>query len=229
MTLSVDYIYNYVLDLLNKNQAGGLGNEKFERLWNGEQSAYMDDLLGKWQLRNNGKTGLNTGLIQDETILQKLAPFTKPVTLTIMAANADKPSDFVYRLALRINGKDCYKINHGQIATVNDSVIDAPSTATDTYYFTEYQGYYYFLPRTLPTVSITTAALDYIYTPTNIKWGFTYATNGQQIYDVGSSIQPLWLTNDCREITKRVLKSMGLTFKDKDFENFGNSVIQTGD
>lgn len=229
MTLSVDYIYQYLLDLIMKNQAGGLGNEEFERLWNGEQSAYMDDLLGPWQARNNSKTGLNTGLILDETILQKLAAFTKPVALTITAANADKPSDFVYRLALRVNGKDCYKINHGQIATVNDSVIDPPSITTDTYYFAEYQGYYYLLPRILPTVAITTADLDYISTPPNIKWGFTYASNGQQVYDVGASVQPLWLTNDCREITKRVMKSLGISFKDKDFENFGNSVIQTGD
>ncbi|WP_230685443.1 hypothetical protein, partial [Streptococcus pneumoniae] len=68
MPVSVDYIYKYALDLINKNQAGGLNSEKFERLWNGEQAAYHSDLLGRWQRLNNGKTGLNTGLILDETV-----------------------------------------------------------------------------------------------------------------------------------------------------------------
>lgn len=216
-------------DLMLKNQAGGIGNEKFERLWSAEQDAYQSDLLGRWQNRNNGKTGLNTGLIEDETILQKLSPFTKPASLTITAGDATKPDDFIYRLAFRINGKDCYKINHNQIAVVNSSVIDPPSIANDKYYFVEYEDYYYILPHTLPTVDITSADLDYIQTPPSIKWGFTYDSEDRQVYNAGTSIQPLWLDGDCREITKRVLKSVGVTFKDKDFENFGNSVIQTGD
>lgn len=229
MALSVDYIYKFLLDLMLKNQAGGLGNEQFERYWNGEQGAYQDDLLGHFQARNNGKTGMNTGLIQDETVMQKLAPFTKPVDLSIVSGVVDKPSDFVYRLAFRINGKDCYKINHNQIYTVNDSVIDPPSIAANTFYFVEYEKKYSILPATLPTVAITTAQLDYITTPPNIKWGFTYTDEGQQVYELGTSVQPLWDNNSCREITKRVLKTIGVSFKDNDFSNFGNSVINTGD
>lgn len=229
MALSVDYNYKYVNDLINKNQAGGLGNEKFERLWNGEQNAYQNDLLGPFQARNNTKTGANTGLIENETILQKLSPFITTDALSIVAGNVTKPDDFIYRLAFRINGKDIYKINYNQIATVNASVIDPPSVTNDRYYFVEYEGYYYILPHTLPTVSITTADLDYIITPPDVRWGFVYDADGRQIYNVGTSVQPLWANNDCREICKRVLKSLGITFKDKDFENFGNSVIQTAD
>ena len=224
MALSVDYIYKYVLYLINKNQAGGLGNEKFQALWNGEQSAYQNDLLGPFQARNNGKTGINTGLIENETIMQKLAPFTKNSTLTIATGTSNKPTGFVYRLALRINGKDCYKINHNQIATVNASVIDPPSLTTDTYYFVEYQGLYSFLPT-----AATSASLDYIVAPTDVVWGFTYDADGRQTYDAGTSVQPLWLDNDCREICKRVLKSCGVSFKDADFGNFGQSTILTSD
>lgn len=229
MVLSVDYNYQFILKLIKKNQAGGLGSKDFEYQWNGEQCAYQDDLLGRWQAQNNSKTGVNTGFIQNETIIQKLSAFIKPVNLTITAANADKPTDFVYRLGLRINGYDAYKINHNQIASVNNSVIDAPSTTTNTFYFVEYEDYYYFLPRILPTVAITTAQLDYIMTPPDIKWGYTFDADGRQVYNPGTSIQPLWNANDCREICKRVLKSLGVSFKDSDFQNFGNSVIQTGD
>jgi hypothetical protein len=229
MSLSVDYCYQFALKLIKKNQAGGLASKDFEYQWNDAQGSYQDDLLGRFQARSNGKTGINTGLIEDETILQKLAPFTKPVNLTIASGNADKPIDFVYRLALRVNGVDAYKINPGQIANVNASAIDTPSTTTDTYYFVEYEDYYYFLPRTLPTVSITTAQLDYIKTPENVIWGYTFDANGRQVYNPGTSVQPSWDNNSCREITKRMLTNLGVAFKDNDFANFGKSVQMTGE
>lgn len=229
MTLSVDYNYQFSLKLIKKNQSGGLASTEFAYHWNDAQATYQDDLLGRWQARNSGKTGTNTGLIEDETILQKLAAFTKTVSITITSANSDKPSDFIYRLALRINGVDAYKINHNQIASVNNSVIDPPSITNNTFYFVEYEDYYYFLPRTLPTVDITTAQLDYIISPPDVKWGYTFDADGRQVYNPGTSIQPLWDTNSCREITKRMLTNLGVAFKDQDFENFGQKVQQQGE
>lgn len=215
---------------MRKNQSGGLGNEDFQLFWNGESRSYMDDLLGRFQARNNGKTGTNTGLIEDETIMQKLSPFINQATLTIASGVTNKPDDFIYRLAMRINGKDCYKINHNQIATVNDSVIDAPSITTNTYYFVEYgktrllpNGYYSFLPNT-----VTAVDLDYIKTPDNIVWGSTWDSQGRKIYNQGLSVQPQWDNSSCIEITKRMFKTMGVSFKDADFANFGQSVITTG-
>lgn len=229
MSLSVDYLYSFSLDLILKNQAGGLKSTAFANHWNDAQGTYQDDLLGRWQARNSGKTGINTGLIEDETVLQKLSPFTKPIDLTITAGNADKPADFLFRLALRINGEDVYKINQNQIATVNNSVIDPPSITNNKYYFAEYEGYYYFLPRTLPTVSITTAQLDYICTPENVLWAYILDSDGRQIYDAANSVQPVWDNNSCREITKRMLTNLGVSFKDQDFANFGKSVQLTGE
>lgn len=224
MALSVDYLYKFSLNLIRKNQAGGLASTEFANQWNDAQGSYQDDLLGRFQARNNGKTGLNTGLIEDETILQKLSPFAKPVTLAISSGVSDKPSDFVYRLAIRVGGKDCFKINYNQIANVNDSVIDPPSTTTNTTYFVEYEGYYKFLPDT-----VTSADLDYITTPPNVLWGFTFDGSGRQVYNSGTSVQPKWDNNSCREITKRMLSNLGVSFKDKDFENFGKSVQLTGE
>lgn len=225
MSLSVDYIYQFSLKLMKKNQAGGLSSVEFAYQWNDSQATYQDDLLGRFQSRNNGKTGTNTGLIEDETILQKLSPFIKPTTLTITSGNSDKPSDFVYRLALRINGYDVYKINHNQIANVNSSVIDPPSVTDNKYYFVEYEGYFYFLPHT----GVSSADLDYIQTPPNIIWGYTFDADGRQVYNLGSSVQPKWDNNSCREITKRMFTNLGVSFKDKDFESFGKSVQLMGE
>jgi hypothetical protein len=224
MALTTDYLYKFSLDLIKKNQAGGLKSTQFTNLWNDAQGSYQDDLLGRFQLRANGKTGINTGLIQDETILQKLSAFITPGTLTITSGLADKPVGFVWRLAMRINGYDCYKINHDQIANVNDSVIDPPSITDNRYYFIQYEDYFSFLPNT-----VTQASLDYIITPPNIVWGYTFDANDRQVYNAGASVQPLWDNNSCREITKRMLKTLGVSFKDNDFANFGQTVIAAGE
>ena len=129
MALTVDYLYSYCLNLIKKNQAGSLGSVEWARHWNGESNAYQDDLLGRFQVRSNGKAGVNTGLIENETILQKLSSFTKNATIAIASGSGDRPSDFKYLLALRINGEHVIHVNKNQIATVNDNVIDPPSEA----------------------------------------------------------------------------------------------------
>jgi hypothetical protein len=222
MALSVDYLYNYCLNLIKKNQAGSLGSVEWARHWNGESNAYQDDLLGRFQARSNGKTGMNTGLIENETILQKLAPFTKNDIVTIAAGNGNKPADFKYLLALRISGDHVIHINKNQIATVNDNVIDPPSITDGAYYYTDYQGFYSFLPST-----VTSASIDYIAAPVDVVWGFTIS-GGRQVYSSGTSTQSAWDDASNREICKRVLNTLGISFKDGDFANFGQHVINTG-
>ena len=140
---SVNDIFSLTKFLLRKNQSGSISASNLFYAWNSEQTSFFQDLAGRWQNRNNGKSGQNTGLIENETILTKLAPFTTPVSLDITSGNSDKPADFFYRLALRINGVDCLKINHNQIANVNASVIDPPSVTDNKFYFVEYEDYFY--------------------------------------------------------------------------------------
>lgn len=223
MALSVDYLYQFSLNLIRKNQAGSLASIEWARHWNDASCTYQDDLVGRFQNRGNGKSGINTGLIENKTILQKLSPYIKPVTLTITTGDSDKPTDFIYELALRINGSEVRHINHGQIATVNDNEIDPPSIPLDIYYVVEYEDYYHFLPTT-----VTSAELDYIATPVDVVWGFT-VVGGRQVYNAGTSVQPKWDNNSCREITKRMLTNLGVSFKNNDFSSFGKSVQLTGE
>jgi hypothetical protein len=222
MALSVDYLYQYTLNLMKKNQAGAVASTVWARHWNDEQSAYQDDLLGRFQNRSNGKSGVNTGLILNKTILQKLAPFTKKATIAIASGDGDKPAGFAYELALRINGKEVKHIEHDQIAAVNDSEIDPPSEAANAYYVVAYEGFYTFLPS-----SVTEAVLDYIEVPTDVLWNYEIVSQ-RQVYKVAGSVQPQWDNNSCREITRRVLNTLGVSFKDADFANFGNRVVNTG-
>lgn len=225
MAWDVNQIFSLLKFLLNKNQAGSISATDFFFTWNTEQSAYQSDLLGKWQARNNGKSGANTGLILNETLLTELTPFTHTIDLLIISGQATRPDDFIYQLALRKDGAKVLGIKHGQIASVNDSVIDPPSVADNKYYAVEYENLYSILPDTT-TGNLT---LDYISTCPDIVWGFTLDGNGRQVYDVVTSVQPLWDQNSIVQITKRSLKSLGVHFKDQDFSQFGQSNVTTGD
>jgi hypothetical protein len=223
MALSVDYLYSFSLNLIRKNQSGSLASIEWARHWNDASNTYQDDLLGRFQARGNGKTGMNTGLVENETIETKLAPFTKTDTIVITAGNGPKPTDCIYLLALRINGDQVIHINKNQIAAVNDNVIDPPSVTDGAYYYTPYLNYYSFLPNT-----VTAATIDYIATPVDVVWGFTIVS-GRQVYNSGTSVQPQWDSNSCREITKRMLINLGVSFKDNDFSQFGAKVQMQGE
>jgi len=222
MAWNVDQLYGFLRFLLRKNQSGSVSATEFFYAWNSEQLAYFMDLKGRFQARSNGKSGANTGLIENETIETKLSPFTKNDTITITSGDGPKPSDFSYLLALRINGKAVLHINKNQIATVNDNVIDPPLISEDCYYYTPYLNKYTFFPST-----VTEAEIDYIATPTDVVWGYTIVS-GRQVYSSGASVQPQWMQEDILEITKRTLDSFGVSYHDNDFTQYGKSVINTG-
>lgn len=224
MGLSVDYLRQFTNGLIRKNQSAGLIRTDWQYFWNDAQGSYEDDLLGRFQGRTNTKEGANTGLIEDETIIAKLTPFMLPVTLSVSAGQAIKPADWLYTLAMRVGNFKVYQIDKDQIQSVLNSVIDPPSIPNNTYYFTEYQNYYQIYPSTVASISV-----DYIQTPPDVVWGFTYDANNNEVYDAATSVQPLWSNNSCREITKRMLKTIGVSFSSQDFENFGQSVLAAGE
>lgn len=228
-TWSVDNIYKLFKFLMRQNQSGSISTTDFFNAWNTEQNAYFSDELGKWQNRNNGKSGNNTGLIMNETIMTDLAAFTIPGSVTIASGVATKPSDFIYGLARRLDDGTSEnlvtKINHGQIWYVNNDVIDPPSVTDGTYYIIEYEDYY----KVLPDTATGDLLLDYIAQPVDVIWGYTWDAQNRKVYNAGLSIQPQWKTPTIIQITKRALTSFGVSYKDKDFENFGKANTATGD
>lgn len=225
MALSVDYVYKFALNLIRKNQSSGLVSTEFAYHWNAAQSAYQSDLMGRFQPRGIGKVGANTGLIENETILTKLTPFIMGlVNQTVTAGQYTKPTDFLYTLAMRINGAAVFEVNHDEVWSLNDDVIDPPSIPDNSYYYTEYQNYYSISPATVALLD-----LDYIQAPTDVFWNYNLDANNRQVYNATGSTQPQWDNNSCREITMRMLKTIGVAFKDRDFEQFGQSVQTTGE
>ena len=223
MPWSVDNIYSYTKFLMNKNQAGSISPTDLFNAWNAEQSAYHQDLVGRWQKQNSTKTGINTGLVEDEVTISQLSPFIVPQTIPIAGGLGFKPVDYIYAVALRINGTKVFSVSHDMIWAVNDDVIDPPSVADDSYYYTEYLSYFNFLPA-----SVTSFDLDYVAETTDISWGFTLDGQNRPVYNPATSVQPKWNKNTVIEITRRTLKSFGLHFDSREFEMFGESNIQTG-
>jgi hypothetical protein len=224
MPWSVDNIYSFTKWLLNKNQAGGISATDLFYAWNAEQSQYHQDLVGRWQNRNNTKTGQSTGLVEDEITISSLSPFIIPITIPISAGQGIKPTDYIYGVALRINSAKVFSIDHDMIWSVLEDVIDPPDVAANCYYYSEYLNYFSFLPNT-----VTTFDLDYVAETTDIVWAYTLDANNRQVYDPSNSVQPKWNKNTVIEITKRTLKGFGVHFTSQDFENFGDSNIKTGD
>lgn len=227
MPWSVDNIYQYTRFLTNKNQAGGISATDLFNAWNGEQAMLHQDLVGRWQKQSNTKTGIMSGLIEDEVTISALSPFLIQLTaIPIAGGRGLKPADYIYGVALRINGAKVFSVSHDMIWAVNDDVIDPPSIVDDAYYYSESQNYFAFLPP-----DVTVFDLDYIAETTDVVWGYSLDVNNRQIYNPapGVSIQPKWNKNTVIEITRRTLKSFGLHFDSREFENFGESNIQTGD
>lgn len=224
MSWTVNDINNYAKWLIFKNQAGGISSTDLFSAWNSEQTQYHQDLIGRWQKRNNTKTGINTGMVSDEITTTELSPFIIPVTISISGGQGIKPTDYIYGIAMRINGQKVFSVPHDTIWAVNDDVIDPPSIIDDSYYFTEYLNYFSFLPNTVSSFN-----LDYVAETTDIVWAYTLDGNNRQVYNPVSSVQPKWNKNTIIEITKRTMKGFGLHYADDQVSNFGESNIQTGD
>lgn len=224
MAVTVDYVYQYMLKLTRKNQSGGISVGDFQHFWNGEQRSFFSDLMGRFNKNTNSKLRLDTGLIENQTIMTKLLPFTKPLTaVPIVAGQSAKPSDFSWTLAMRINGTKVFQVDHDQIWRMNDDVIDPADITEDSYYYAEYGNIYYFFP-----IAVTVYDLDYISTPQDVIWNFSFDANGRQVYNPTGSQDPMWSTSDSSEITQRTLKQLGVSFASQDFEGFGQQTIAQG-
>src|SRR5262249_61357675 len=96
MAWSVNDIFEYTKFLVNKNQAGSISANDLFYAWNAEQSQYHQDLVGRWQKQNNTKTGIMSGLVEDEVTISALSPFITSVTLAVAGGLAFQPNDYIY-------------------------------------------------------------------------------------------------------------------------------------
>lgn len=214
--MTVDYIYQFSLVLMRKMQAGGLSATQFGYHWNDTQRSYMSVLLGPYQKR------VGVGLVQNQTTLGKLSPFIRQASATITSGVATKPTGYIYGLSIAVGDYGAEPLTFSQFSAAKRSTID-PASSTK-FYVADFSGSLIFLPATYSG----TATLTYVKEPTNIVWAYTLDGDSRQVYDATNSVQPEWDGLSCSEITKQMFRTLGVSFKDSDFANFGQSVIAQG-
>lgn len=226
MAWTTNDIFNCYLYLIRKNQSSSVSPQDFFFNWNLESRAYYADLRGRFNKNNNSKTGLDTGLAENQVIITTLSPLIHNVTIPVVAGQVPKPANFSYLMAIRDTASQerVYSFNKDQKFSIVGSVIDPPSDEALSFYYTEYGTYFEVLPADMANVD-----LDYLSSPVDIVWGYTLDGNNRFVYNPATSVQPEWSQTSIDEITKRSLKSTGVSFQNQDYVQYGQSVQDKGE
>jgi len=144
---------------------------------------------------------------------------TDPIPITIDSAGKyTKTSDLLHIDSIRhsIGGKqvEITKVNDDRLASYLDSEYEAPTSQYPIY--VEYKAYIQFYPITLGT-----ANLVYLKDLVPAVWGYTLVS-GRPVYNVGTSVQPLWSQADIDEIIYLAGLDLGVNVRD-------NTLIQIND
>lgn len=227
MAWNTGQIYDCMQFLTRKNQTGLIASSDFFYSWNIAQAEFMQDQTGRFQKNNNSKSGASTGLIENQAILTTLAIFFKTVSIGVAGGLAPKPGDFKYAMAIRETTTQTrvWTVAPDQWWSVIEDVIDPPSIEDGNFYTKEIGSNFVLLPSTTASID-----LDYCTSPSDINWASIPDAQGRPVYDPSNSVQPLWTSNtSIIEITKRALLSLGVSFHDQDFTDFGKSATITGE
>lgn len=221
--MNVDVLYSTIRTFLNKNQAGGLNVSDFQNTYNTAQDQYFSDLVGRFQQYLNGRSIPRVGIADNETITTKLSPFIMNDTVTPTSSGvAVKPDDFIRLLAMRYSTTKVFRVEHDKLWSALSSYIDPPSTSN--VYYVEYDGDWVIYPNSISSVTI-----DYLRRPARIVWNYSTDADGRYVYQSSGSVDPEWDDISALEIATRCMKILGVHFKDADFMNYGQSVLNNGE
>jgi hypothetical protein len=221
--LNVNDLYSLIKSYLNKNQAGGLNVTDFQNTFNTAQDQYFQDLVGRFQQYQPGRSIPRVGLSDNETVTTKLSPFIENGIIgPSSSGSVVKPDDFIRLLDMRYGTNKVFRVEHDKLWSALSSTIDPPSTTN--IYYVEYSTFWTVYPNTI--VSIT---IDYLRRPARIVWNYSTDADGRYVYQSSGSVDPEWDDISTLEIATRCMKILGVHFKDGDFMQYGQSVINNGE
>lgn len=103
---------------------------------------------------------------------------------------------------------------------LNSSVWDL---ATQPIY-TEYDTYY----KVYPNTTVFDVVITAIRRPPYSKWAYT-VVDDVEVYNNVASTDPLWKDVDIVDIIGRMCKNIGISLKDGELTNYGQSIINQGE
>lgn len=221
--MTVDFIYNLVLFICNKNSRGPVTPSNFNEVINIGQYGYTAFLLGEYQKYMNGRPVPPVALGMNRRVRQSLSVITEHnVPLTIDANGFMLyPADHEYTDAMftSTNKKIRYVEQHN-LAWTLDSEIDP--IAANPIYTLEKTGY-----RIYPN-NVGNVKVSYIKTPPLINYGVSPDPNGRGVYDAAASTHPVWSEIDCFEIIARALEPIGVHLQNEGVAQFAREIKMTG-
>jgi hypothetical protein len=227
--MTVDFVYKICQFIANKNQQGYIKPADFNIIINSAQYSFLDYLLGEFQQYQNGRPVARVELGQNEAVRQRLTPFIDaPTTLTIGASGlVAYPDDFqavdaMYTSAI---GRIVFVQQH-KLYSHLESVIDPISS--NPIYLIQSDGFQFYPNTNYNNVTLTSAKLSYVKTPTTITWGYTLDVNGRPVYDPATSADPAWYDVDMFEIISRALRMVGVNLQSQEVSQFAEQVKQQG-
>lgn len=213
MAQSINEVYLFVQDLINKNQNGYLPPAEFNRLINQAQYARFNELYGKpEQFAAANMPVAKMAYARTQEISEKLSPFVVTSTLTFTSGSASVPGTLVHAVAMTAGGKAVKRVEFDRLANYINSTIDNPTVAYPIYTQTDTTYKIY------PT-SITSGELTYLRLPTEAVWAFT-VDDDEPVYDEANSVDLEWDTTETNNIAMKLLSMYGISVKDQQVVNY---------
>jgi hypothetical protein len=222
-------VYEDVQFLCNKYHHGYLAPDEFVNTFNTAQRIFINRTLGQVQEYQPGRPVARTGGHMTQVVEERLAPFTRRVTLKSVNELSNVKNqfpDFLKLLSLNTeDGKRVRRVKHEQIHSAINSVIDPPS-ATNPYYY-EYDAGFRMITG---DEDLDFMIMTYVKKPDDITWPFTIQ-NGIPTFDAGSSslVNPEWRDQEINEIIFIQLGLIGINLKDADLVRVSQTAKMQGE
>jgi hypothetical protein len=222
-------VYEEVQFLCNKYHHGYVAPDEFVNTFNTAQRIYMNRLIGQVQEYQPGRPVARTGGQMTQVVEEKLAPFTKRVTLKSsneVSSVKTQFIDFLKLLSLNTeDGRRVRRVRHEQIHSAISSTIDPPSASNPYYY--EYDAGFRIISG---SDDVDRMMMTYIRKPANITWPFS-VVDGVPEYDITEDVvvNPEWRDQEINEIIFIQLGLIGINLKDADLIRMSQAVKQQGE
>lgn len=223
--MTVDFAYELMQFIINKNQNGYLSPDDFNRSINQAQTSFVDYLLGELQQYQYSRPQSRVSFGQNEVVRQKLTPLiNSPLLLNINAQGLSPyPSDFAQVDAVYVNSiyRDRIRFaSQDRLHSYLNSQIDP--VETNPVYLIE-SNYLRFYPQNLGT-----ARLSYVKTPPTIVWNYTEDINGLPVYNPVGSVNPVFYDSDMLDIIVRALQMVDVNLSSNQVSAFSQMIKTQG-
>jgi hypothetical protein len=221
--MTIKQVKNIIDFLANKYQLGYLSGEEFNNAFYQAEVAQMSFLIGNLHQFTPGRPIPRIGLNMTKGITERLSPFrfTVPVS-TGTTGEISKMSDVAAVEAMnKADGTRVKYVSPNYLSSHFDNPVW--DLATQPIY-TEYDTYFKVYPIS-PSMDVIITAIR---KPPYSKWAYD-VVDDVEVYNNIASTDPLWKDVDIVDIIGRMCKNIGISLKDGELTNYGQSIINQGE